>query len=178
MKGYLIYFIAFACLAVDAIAVLTYGALVAAWLPGEDKATIFSDDVDLFNRTQADIQEMVSYGINTISIPMGYWLKEDLVYADSEHFPQGRAVAGFYVDYQFERALKLLECMVDLIYTDNNYRNVGMLELVNEPIQNSGNIGTMRSTYYPDAFSRIRAAESKLGVGANDLLHIQMMNEK
>lgn len=62
-------------------------------------------------------------------------------------------MAGFYVDYQFERALKFLEWMADLIHTDNNYRNVGMLELVNEPIQNSGNVGTMRSTYYPDAFS-------------------------
>lgn len=142
------------------LAVLSYSALVAAWLPGEDKAIISSDNVDLFNRTssdasgkrwlpggkirgvnvgslfvvepwmmsnswaqmgcsdkksefdcvlklgqeaanrafknhwdtwvtQADLQEMVSYGINTIRIPVGYWMKEDLVYADSEHFPQG-----------------------------------------------------------------------------------------
>lgn len=37
--------------------------------------------------TQADLDEMVSYGINTIRVPLGYWLREDLVY-DSEHFPR------------------------------------------------------------------------------------------
>ncbi|KFY16069.1 hypothetical protein V492_01586 [Pseudogymnoascus sp. VKM F-4246] len=273
-----------------ALAILSYSALVAAWFPGEHKAVISADDVDLFNRTavdangkrylpgakirgvnlgslfvvepwmmhntwanmgcgdgvasefdcvlklgqdaansafkghwdtwitQADLQLMVDSGINTIRIPVGYWMKEDLVYADSEHFPQGgltyltrlcgwasdmglyiimdlhaapgaqqphnaftgqdAPVAGFYVDYQFERALKFVEWMANLIHTDNNYRNVGMLELVNEPIQNSGQVGTMRSTYYPDSFSRIRAAEAKLNIGQNDLLHIQMMNEK
>ena len=39
--------------------------------------------------TEADIQEMTSYGLNTIRIPVGYWIFEDLVYTDSEHFPQG-----------------------------------------------------------------------------------------
>jgi hypothetical protein len=66
---------------------------------------------------------------------------------------QNAPSAGFYVDYQFERALKFHEWMANLIHTNNNYRNVGMLEVVNEPIQNSGGVGTMRSTYYPDAFS-------------------------
>lgn len=32
---------------------------------------------------------MQSYGLNAIRIPVGYWIREDLVYADSEHFPQG-----------------------------------------------------------------------------------------
>ena len=39
--------------------------------------------------TKADIQEMKGYGLNTIRIPVGYWIFEDLVYTDSEHFPQG-----------------------------------------------------------------------------------------
>lgn len=39
--------------------------------------------------TQDDITEMVSYGLNTIRVPVGYWMREDLVYSDSEHFPQG-----------------------------------------------------------------------------------------
>jgi len=39
--------------------------------------------------TQADITEMKSYGLNTIRIPVGYWIREDIVYSDSEHFPQG-----------------------------------------------------------------------------------------
>ena len=39
--------------------------------------------------TKDDITEMQSYGLNTIRIPVGYWIREDLVYSDSEHFPQG-----------------------------------------------------------------------------------------
>ena len=39
--------------------------------------------------TQQDIEQMKSYGLNTIRIPIGYWIREDLVYTDSEHFPQG-----------------------------------------------------------------------------------------
>ena len=58
--------------------------------------------------TQSDIQEMQSYGLNTIRVPVGYWMKEDLVDKNSEHFPQGglqylekvvgwAADAGFYI---------------------------------------------------------------------------------
>ena len=39
--------------------------------------------------TQDDIAKMKSYGLNAIRIPVGYWIREDLVYSDSEHFPQG-----------------------------------------------------------------------------------------
>ena len=39
--------------------------------------------------TLEDITEMRSYGLNTIRIPVGYWIREDIVYRDSEHFPQG-----------------------------------------------------------------------------------------
>lgn len=38
--------------------------------------------------TQADIHNIQSYGLNTIWVPVGYWMKEDPVYA-TEHFPQG-----------------------------------------------------------------------------------------
>lgn len=58
--------------------------------------------------TQNDITQMQSYGLNTIRIPVGYWMLESLVYSDSEHFPQGAATylerlcgwasnAGFYI---------------------------------------------------------------------------------
>ncbi|KAK6358098.1 hypothetical protein TWF730_007453 [Orbilia blumenaviensis] len=39
--------------------------------------------------TESDLKEMVSYGINTVRIPVGYWMLEDLVYRDSEYFPKG-----------------------------------------------------------------------------------------
>lgn len=39
--------------------------------------------------TQDDIAAMKQYGLNAIRIPVGYWIREDLVDRDSEHFPQG-----------------------------------------------------------------------------------------
>lgn len=41
-----------------------------------------------------DLDEMASYGLNTIRIPLGYWLKEDLV-DSSEHFPK----VGFWIHF-------------------------------------------------------------------------------
>ena len=43
--------------------------------------------------------------------------------------------------------------MANIIHTNNNYRNVGMIEVVNEPVSNSGSVGNMLSSYYPNAFS-------------------------
>jgi aryl-phospho-beta-D-glucosidase BglC (GH1 family) len=39
--------------------------------------------------TQSDIQEMASLGLNTVRIPVGYWMHEEIVYRDSEWFPKG-----------------------------------------------------------------------------------------
>ncbi|KAL5336593.1 glucan endo-1,6-beta-glucosidase B [Aspergillus crustosus] len=168
--------------------------------------------------TQDDISQMREYGLNTVRIPVGYWIHEDLVNADSEHFPRGgfkflervvgwasdagmyiiidlhgapaaqvpeqpftgqfASTPGFYEDYQYERALKFLEWMTETIHQNKAFRNVGMIELLNEPLQNAGQVKSMRSSYYPDAFSRIRAKESSLGITSNNNLHIQMMNEQ
>jgi len=86
--------------------------------------------------------------------------------------------------------------MTTRIHSNDSFRNVGMLEIVNEPVRNSSSVGTMRSTYYPDAFSvrppspfhsdanpnliiqNIRAAENALGITTNNSLHIQMMNRR
>lgn len=38
--------------------------------------------------TQEDIIEIASFGLNTVRIPVGFWIKEDLVLAN-ESFPQG-----------------------------------------------------------------------------------------
>ncbi|RJE19079.1 Glycoside hydrolase family 5 [Aspergillus sclerotialis] len=168
--------------------------------------------------TQDDIAEMQSYGLNTIRVPVGYWLKEDLVYSDSEYFPQGgfeyverlcgwasdaglyiimdlhgapgaqtaknaftgqyADSAGFFQDYQYERALKFLEWMTTNVHQNDAFRNVGMLEIVNEPLQDADQVSSMRTSYYPQAFDRIRAAEEQLNIDRNDYLHIQMMDEK
>ncbi|KAL3472807.1 glycoside hydrolase superfamily [Aspergillus californicus] len=168
--------------------------------------------------TRDDIVQMREYGINTVRIPVGYWIKEDLVYSDSEHFPHGglqyledvcgwaseqglyiivdlhgapgaqeahqpftgqyASTPGFYQDYQYERALNFLEWMTSTIHQTDSFRNVGMIELVNEPLQNTDEVSSMRTGYYPDAFTRIRTMESSLGITENNYLHIQMMNEK
>ncbi|KAL4796619.1 glycoside hydrolase superfamily [Aspergillus venezuelensis] len=168
--------------------------------------------------TQDDINQMIEYGLNTIRIPVGYWMKEDLVYADSEHFPKGgfsyledvcgwasdagmyiiidlhgapgaqepeqpftgqyAPSAGFYVDYQYERALQFLEWITTKIHQSDKFRNVGMLEVVNEPVQDTNQASSMISSYYPDAFTRVRNAETSLGVSSDKYLHLQMMNEK
>lgn len=159
---------------------------------GQDKAnSAFAKHWDTW-MTEEDISEIQSYGLNTIRIPVGYWMKEDLVYRDSEYFPQGgfdylerlcgwasdaglyiimdlhglpgaqtpenpftgqyASEAGFYEDYQYERALKFLEWMTTNIHQNDNFRNVGMLEIVNEPEQEEDKAASVRAGYYPDAF--------------------------
>ncbi|KAF5234846.1 hypothetical protein FANTH_11940 [Fusarium anthophilum] len=163
---------------------------------------------------QTDLDEMLSYGLNTIRVPLGYWLKEDLV-DNSEHFPKGgleyltqlcgwasdrglyiildlhgapgaqepnqpftgqyAPTVGFYSDYNYDRAIEWLEWMTDIVHTKKEYRNVGMLELVNEPLNWDNAVDSLRKTYYPKAYSAIRKVEDKLKVTSNDRLHIQMM---
>lgn len=50
--------------------------------------------------TTTDLDEMKSYGLNTVRIPLGYWLKEDLV-DKSEHFPKVSTLlpAGRHAEY-------------------------------------------------------------------------------
>ncbi|KAI9839553.1 MAG: hypothetical protein M1819_002179 [Sarea resinae] len=38
--------------------------------------------------TEDDIQQIANLGLNTLRIPIGYWMKEDLV-SESEYFPRG-----------------------------------------------------------------------------------------
>jgi aryl-phospho-beta-D-glucosidase BglC (GH1 family) len=168
--------------------------------------------------TQSDIQRMRSYGLNTIRIPLGYWIYEDLVDRDTEYFPQGglgylEQVCGwasdegiyiildlhgapgaqlpyvsstgqlspqnFYNDNNYERALKFLEWAANLVHTNDNFRNVGMLGVANEPTRAtvSSQAESLRTKYYPQAFQRIRDAETKLQIQPNKYLHVQMMDK-
>ncbi|KAI8296174.1 putative glucan endo-1,6-beta-glucosidase B [Colletotrichum sp. SAR11_240] len=166
--------------------------------------------------TQTDLDEMMGYGINTIRIPLGYWLDESLVDKNSEHFPRGAEKyliqlcgwasdrgfyiildhhgapgaqvaqnaftgqfapsAGFYNDYQYGRAVKFLQYLRKLAHDHNEMRNVGMIELVNEPTSWDSAVPSMRSTFYKNAYNAIRQVEKDLGVSANNYFHIQMMN--
>ncbi|KAH6984851.1 glycoside hydrolase superfamily [Ilyonectria sp. MPI-CAGE-AT-0026] len=164
---------------------------------------------------ETDLNDMVNYGLNTVRIPLGYWLKESLV-DSSEHFPKGGLdyltefvgwasdrgfyiildlhgapgaqqtrqpftgqyadTVGFYNDYNYGRAIEWLEWIVNIVHTTNEYRNVGMIELVNEPLSWDNAVDTLRSSYYPDAYKAIRTVEDNLSVKSNDRLHIQMMS--
>ena len=56
---------------------------------GQAQADInFQKHYDTFF-TQADMQRIKSLGLNTVRIPVGYWMREDIVWRDSEHFPTG-----------------------------------------------------------------------------------------
>ncbi|KAG0649332.1 hypothetical protein D0Z07_4138, partial [Hyphodiscus hymeniophilus] len=166
---------------------------------------------------QSDIQTMQSYGLNTIRIPVGYWMMESLVYS-SEHFPQGgleylqrvcgwasdagmfividmhgapgaqtadsvstgqnAKSPGFYINFQYQRGIKFVSWLANLTYTVNEFRNVGMIGIVNEPLQNTTNQTlSMRDIYYPEAYAAIRNVESSLNITQNNSLHIQVMNK-
>ncbi|KAI1298787.1 glycoside hydrolase family 5 protein [Xylaria venustula] len=167
--------------------------------------------------TESDITQIASYGLNTIRVPVGFWIKEDLVY-DDEYYPRGglqyldrlmgwasdaglyvimdlhggpgsqspneeftghgTANPGFFTDANYERANQFLEWMTERIHTNDAYRTVGMIEVINEPIKrrvNATDADDMLQRFYPAAWDRIRGRESKLGVATEDLLHIQYM---
>lgn len=67
--------------------------------------------------------------------------------------------------------------MTNITHTNNNFRDVGMLEIVNEPTQDSSSseAQSLISEYYPTAWSTIRGVESQLGIAASNRVHIQMM---
>ncbi|CAG8961548.1 hypothetical protein HYFRA_00013966 [Hymenoscyphus fraxineus] len=166
--------------------------------------------------TQKDIEEIVSVGLNTIRIPLGYWLVESLVW-DNEFFPQGafpyleRIVgwasdaglyvvldlhaapgaqvtmnaftgqnaikANFYNTTNYDRAVVWLEWMTKVTHTNRNFRNVGMVQIINEPISWASNttVGLV-DYYYPKAYDAIRKVEKRLRVPKWRNLHIQAMN--
>ncbi|TVY65554.1 putative glucan endo-1,6-beta-glucosidase B, partial [Lachnellula suecica] len=141
---------------------------------------------------QSDIQTIVSYGLNTLRIPVGYWMTESLV-SRSEHFPQGgleylqricgwasdaglfiiidmhgapgaqtadsvstgqyASSAGFYDNSQYDRGIKFLSWLTNLTHTVNEFRNVGMIGIVNEPEQNHTLVQSMINDFYPEAYT-------------------------
>ncbi|RMZ86061.1 hypothetical protein DV737_g3, partial [Chaetothyriales sp. CBS 132003] len=174
--------------------------------------------------TQDDFTKMVSYGLNTVRIPVGYWFLESIV-DSSETFPQGGASyldrvigwardagmyviislhgapgaqvtnaftgqlnpdPGFYDEYNYNRSYVWLEWMTKRVHQNAAYSTVGMLELVNEPERlwetskypdAVSHANSMRKTYYPTAWARIRDTESSLSVASDAQLSILMMHK-
>lgn len=61
--------------------------------------------------------------------------------------------AGFYNDYNYSRALEWLRWMVDIVHTTNEFRNVGMIEVINEPLTWDEAVDSLRSSYYVNAYN-------------------------
>lgn len=70
--------------------------------------------------------------------------------------------------------------MTNRVHTTTAYRNVGMIEVLNEPLtfgsQTSAEKNTMVQQYYPGALSAVRNAENSLNVASNNRLHVEMMD--
>lgn len=43
--------------------------------------------------------------------------------------------------------------MTEIVHTDDAYRNVGMIQVINEPLHGSGAVDSLRSQFYPDAYN-------------------------
>lgn len=199
-------------------------------LLGQEAADVIFQDHWNTWITTSDMDKMKEYGINTIRVPVGYWMIESLV-TSNEHFPRGglkyldrlagwaadRSIyviidlhgapgaqevtqpftgqvstlqsicdkhtsnhppqwvttAGFYQTSEYERAYRFLQTMTERIHTNNAYRTTGMIQVVNEP---EGGHASLVSTYYPNAYNKIRETETKLGISSGKALSIQYMD--
>ncbi|KAM7201146.1 glucan 1,3-beta-glucosidase precursor [Rhypophila sp. PSN 637] len=94
--------------------------------------------------------------------------------------------AGFYNNYNFDRATKWLSWMTRRIHTTPAYRaSVGMIEVLNEPVSRRdsnypapGQVPGLTDTFYPNALRAIRDVENSLGISQDKKLHIQFMDKK
>ena len=88
---------------------------------------------------------------------------------------------GFYTAANYERANKFLEWIANRIHTNTNYATVGTLQVINEPVHGGSwtdEATDMVKNFYPKAYARIQAAETKLSVADSKRLHIQFMVRK
>ncbi|KAH7128089.1 glycoside hydrolase family 5 protein [Dactylonectria estremocensis] len=100
---------------------------------------------------------------------------------------QNNKPAGFFNDYNYGRAEKWLSWMTNRIHTNNAYRTVGTIEVLNEPVSRHDGGGrypapgqdpSMIQTFYPGALKAVRDTESALGIGSDKKLHVQFMSSK
>jgi hypothetical protein len=60
---------------------------------------------------------------------------------------------GFYNDYNYGRSVEWLKWMTDLVHTTEEFRNVGMIEVINEPLNWNDAVESLRSKFYVDAYN-------------------------
>jgi hypothetical protein len=98
--------------------------------------------------------------------------------ADTVHTQQGVNYPGFYTIDNFGRAAEFLYWMADRIHTNDQYTNVGALQVMNEPVHSGdypSEAAYMIESFYPNAWTSIRNAEDALNVADENRLHIQFM---
>ncbi|KAM3468130.1 hypothetical protein MY5147_008237 [Beauveria neobassiana] len=101
---------------------------------------------------------------------------------------QNNHPAGFFNDYNFGRAEKWMSWMARRIHTNNAYRTVGMIEVLNEPVSGHdaagrypapGEVPGLIQQYYPAALKAVRDVEAELGISDDaKKLHVQYMSAK
>nr|ABK27199.1 beta-1,6-glucanase [Epichloe festucae var. lolii] len=100
---------------------------------------------------------------------------------------QNNKPAGFFNDYNFDRAQKWMSWMTKRIHTNPAYATVGMIEVLNEPVSGHdqggrypapGEVPGLVEKYYPGALKAVRDAEASLGVADGKKLHVQFMSQK
>lgn len=71
----------------------------------------------------------------------------------SSNHKQFANTPGFYSDYQYGRAVKFLEFLRKLAHDNKELRNVGTIELVNEPTNWDSSVQSLRSTFYKNGYN-------------------------
>ncbi|GAA6044344.1 hypothetical protein JCM8097_004580 [Rhodosporidiobolus ruineniae] len=86
---------------------------------------------------------------------------------------------GFFSDANYQRAYDCLANWTTMAHTEESWSTVAMIEVVNEPLQDSST--NLTSVYYPGAQKAIRDAEAALGIscdgGGKSCLAIQFMDK-
>ncbi|KAH9991331.1 glycoside hydrolase superfamily [Russula compacta] len=131
-------------------------------------AAVYPDDVDERFAghwstwfTQDDVDQLQAARINTVRVPLGYWIVEPLVNRSTEHYPRGgikylangldmlrkaeiqvildhHALPGVQTtDYNYGRALTWTAVMTFITHLHPNFGSVFSIEAVNEPITNA-----------------------------------------
>ena len=72
---------------------------------------------------------------------------------------QYASTAGFYDDYNYGRAVDFMTWITQQVHSNNEFQNVGMLELINEPLSWDNAVESMRSEYYVNAYNVSRASK-------------------
>lgn len=141
----------------------------------------YTDIVDKASEPFADGNRMLPYldAVVNKAADLGMYVIIDLHgapggQAENVFTGQDNRPAGFYNDHDFERAEKWMSWMTKRIHSNPAYSTVGMIEVLNEPNQDTGLV----QNYNPGALKAVRDAEASLNVPNDKKLHVQFMSSK